>query len=554
MSTRMHKLYFQIYFWILVYIAISLPLSKYTMSMGSLMLFALWLCKDFQGEVVTRFYRQKGFFTGSYLLVTYLYRLATNNFKEETKKFLDNKPAVIFSFIYIIHLVALLNTSNFSYGIKDLRVKVPLLFFPLVFAGMKKLNYAQFRKLLLFYLAAIFAGTLISTYLLVNNDYLDIREISPFISSIRFGLNVTFGIFILLYFVFVDSFFTRKQKAGMLLMSAWFLIFLFYLESITSLSIILILGLGILLAKILKIESRPIKIAFVLILILIPSSVYVYVRQVVTQAGTVKNSDVHPQKYTAQGNPYTFDSINRGVEDGKYVGWYLCEPELRKAWNRRSQFAYDGNDQKGEALKETLIRYLTSKNLRKDSGGVSKLNAQDIYWIEHGVANVNYVMHPGLRTRILKILKGYEVYRRTGNPSGSSIMQRIEYWKAAWGIIQQHLFFGVGTGDLEDAFYGQFAKMHSQLSPKFMFHAHNQYLAIWVAFGLIGLIVFFMALLYPLFSNHAYRDYFVVVFYGIMLLSMLTDDTLETHAGVSLFAFFMGLMLFGKERENALAE
>jgi hypothetical protein len=522
------------------------------MSMGSLMLLALWLCKDFQGEVAHRFFRQKGILMGTYLLIVYLVRLARHNFIEETKKFLDNKVAVTFSFIFLIHIIAMLNTSNFSYGMKDLRIKIPLLFFPLVFSGMQKLSYAQFRKLLLFYLTAIFAGTLISASLLLKNDYLDIRDISPFISSIRFGLNITFGFFILLYFIFIDPGFTRKQKAGLFLLALWFLVFLYFLESITSLSIILILGLVIFFTKILKKQRWPLKMGFILLFLLIPTGVYLYVKKVVHEAGVVKTFDKTPEKYTAQGNAYTFDTVYHGIEDGKYVGWYLCEPELKKAWNSRSKLSYSGFDKKGEALKETLIRYLSSKDLRKDSAGLARLTNQDIYWIENGVANYNYMAHPGLHSRILKILKGYQVYSKTGNPSGSSIMQRIEYWKAAWGIIQKHFFFGVGTGDLEDAFYGQFSKMHSQLSPRFMFHAHNQYLAIWVAFGLIGLLVFFMALFYPLVANHAYRDYFLLIFYGIMLLSMFTDDTLETHAGVTLFAFFISLMLFGKEKRNAV--
>jgi len=551
MTAGTKNLYFQIYFWILVYIAISLPLSKYTMSMGSLMLLTLWLCDDFQGNVVYRFFRRKGFFRGIYLFVEYLLRLAKHNLIDKSKIFLRNKPAVIFSFIYFIHLIALFNTSNFSYGMKDLRVKIPLLFFPLVFSSMKKLDYTQFRKLLLFYVTAIFAGTLISSYLLIRHNYLDIREISPFISSIRFGLNISFGFFILLYFVSADTYFSSRQKILMLLLAIWFVLFLFFMESITSLSIIMLISLGFLFIKACNSRRWFVKTAFLLLFFLIPTATYLYLSNVVHKATTVSHVVKTPDKYTALGNPYTFDSVNRGVEDGKYVGWYLCEPELEKAWDKRSSFDYRSRDKKGEELRETLIRYLNSKNLRKDASGVAALSKKDIYWIENGIANYNYIAHPGLHSRILKIIKGYQVYNSTGNPSGSSLMQRFEYWKAALGIIKHHFWIGVGTGDLEDAFYGQFSKMHSQLSPQFMFHAHNQYLAIWVAFGLVGFVIFLVALFYPLYINHAYRDYFLAVFYAIILISMFSDDTLETHTGATLFAFFSALILFGKQRKKA---
>ena len=545
------NIYFQFYFWLLIYIAISLPLSKYTMSMGSMLLFVLWLMDDFQGNVALRFFRQKGLVWGISPFLAYVWQLTKQNFNEKFNRFLHNKAAVIFASIYFMHIAGLFFTANFAYGMKDLKVKFPLLFFPIIFSGMPKLDYHRFRRLLLYYLVAIFIGTLYSSYLLMRGNFLDIRDISPFISSIRFGLNISFGFFILLYFIVADHHFNQKQKISMGLMALWFLIFLSLMESITSLSIILIIGVSYLIFILFKSRNLVLKSALLILIIAVPSFLYLYVKDVVHEANTVILPKTHPDKLTALGNSYTFDTVNQGVEDGKYVGWYLCEPELKKAWNERSTMNYNGIDKQGNELRETLMRYLTSKNLRKDAAGVAALTSRDINWIENGVANYNYLKHPGLRSRILKILKGYQVYKSTGNPSGNSLMQRIEYTKASLGIIKSNFWHGVGTGDLQDAFYGEFSAMHSQLSPKFMFHAHNQYLAIFVAFGIFGLLIFLFALIYPVLITHAYRDYFFVVFYLIMLISMLSDDTLETHAGAMLFAFFTSLILFGKQRKNA---
>ncbi len=70
-------------------------------------------------------------------------------------------------------------------------------------------------------------------------------------------------------------------------------------------------------------------------------------------------------------------------------------------------------------IKGTLIRYLTSIDLRKDAQGVAALSDWDIHMIEQGVANFNYLKNPGLRVRILKILMGYDVYKKTGDPTVS---------------------------------------------------------------------------------------------------------------------------------------
>jgi len=41
-------------------------------------------------------------------------------------------------------------------------------------------------------------------------------------------------------------------------------------------------------------------------------------------------------------------------------------------------------------------------------------------------------------------------------------------------------------------------------------------------------------------------DYFIVVFLIIAILSMLTEDTIESQAGVTFFAFFYSFFLFAR--------
>ena len=171
--------------------------------------------------------------------------------------------------------------------------------------------------------------------------------------------------------------------------------------------------------------------------------------------------------------------------------------------------------------------------------------------IENGVANVNYVKNPGLRARMLKILMGYEVYLKTGDPSGSSVMQRIEYSKGSINLIEENFWFGVGTGDIENALIGQYKEMKSELKTEYMFHAHNQYFAIFITFGIFGFLWFLFTLIYPPIKTGRFSDYFFVTFFLIILLSMLSDDTLETQAGATLFGFFYTFFLFGKNKENA---
>ena len=47
---------------------------------------------------------------------------------------------------------------------------------------------------------------------------------------------------------------------------------------------------------------------------------------------------------------------------------------------------------------------------------------------------------------------------------------------------------------------------------------------------------------------------FFLVFLVISLSSMLTGDTIETQTGVSFFAFFYSLFLFGRKENDAIIQ
>jgi hypothetical protein len=522
------------------------------MSVFEFLLLALWLWAGFSFRISSRFFKMGGFFKGLVHFFAYVGTLAYENFTEKISAFVKNKPALILSMIYLIHLIGLFYTSDIQYALKDMRIKLPLLLFPIVISTMEKIEYRRFRIMMLLYVLATFTGTIISFSLMLKANFTDIREVSPFISPIRFGLNITFSLFTLLYFIVFDRKFRVWQKLLFSLVIIWFVIILILLESLTSLWIILFIVVLYSVILLFRTQKPVIKLVFVVLAVGIPLAVILYVNHVVHDAITPPHITAGElETHTALGNTYVHDTINFGIEDGHYIGLYLCEKELAEAWNKRSSCKYGGKTKGGEEVKATLIRYLTSKGLRKDAEGVNSLTDWDVEMIERGVANYHYVKNPGLRTRIMKIIIGYDVYKKTGDPSGSSVMQRIEYSKAAIKLIKKNFWTGVGTGDIEDKLISQYTQMGSELKKEFMFHAHNQYLAIFITFGVFGFLFFIFALIYPAVKTGGFRDYFFVTFFIIIIISMLSDDTLETQAGATLFAFFYTFLLFGKKRQNS---
>ncbi|MDA3942521.1 MAG: O-antigen ligase family protein [Bacteroidetes bacterium] len=534
----------QTYFVVLVLLAVSIPLSKFTMSVFQFALILVWFADGFSGTVIQRYYRKTNFVVATYHSLIYTLKLAASNFVDKFGLFFKNRIALIISSLFLLHLIGLLHTSDFNYALKDLRTKLPIFVIPLVMSTMPALSRKQVKQLLILYVLAVFIGTLFSMNAFFRQEFNDIRSISLFISSIRFALNILFAFFILSWFVFIEKEKTLLINLIWIVLMIWFVVFLMILESGVGLVSLVFLLTAISAYKAFTIKRLKWRIATIFLMIALPLSFYLYISSLVYKLSTtdpvvIENLD----STTAQGTHYVHDTINFGIEDGKYVGLYLAEPEMAKAWNQRSKLDYHGKDYAGQHLKYTLIRYLTSRDLRKDAAGVSQLSEKDIRAIENGIANINYLKNPSIRTRISKILLGYQQYINLSDPNGSSVLQRIEYLKASVHIIEHNFWIGVGTGDLPRHFENAYQEIDTVLKEKWQWRSHNQYLSILIGFGVFGLVWFLVMLLFPYCYNRNYRHFLYTIFLAIFLISMLTEDTIENQAGVTFFAFFNAFFL-----------
>ena len=514
----------------LAIMAASLTLSPFMMGASQFFLMAVWL---FMGDSV----------------------------KVKLQRFVHNKTALVLVAIYLLHLIGLVYTSDFTYAFKDLRVKLPLLLLPLVLSSVKPLPKKYFDLLMLIYVASVFIATCISFGFYLKINYGDIREISHFISHIRFCLNIVLSMGIIGYYLYERRISKGKEVPAFGLKTAlnqylmWFLFFwfayqIYIFESLSG----YIAFAGMVAATLLyvyftKVRSTAWKLVGLAVVIAIPIVAGLWLYRTVDRLLRVEPVDLTQlDKTTALGNDYWHDTICFPVEDGQYIGLYFCRPEMRETWNRRSELDYDGLTLNGENLEATLARYLTSKNLRKDAAGVNALDEQDIRNIENGIANYNNHVHPGVHARLSETAFEYNQYRRYNNPNGGSLSQRIEYTRASFFLIKKHPIFGVGTGDIPNAYRQAYEELHSPLETQYRHRAHNQYLAIMVGFGIVGLLIFLVSLLYPFCSVQCHRTYLYTLFLVIAILSMLPEDTIDTQAGATWFALFNSLLIFASEK------
>ena len=105
------------------------------------------------------------------------------------------------------------------------------------------------------------------------------------------------------------------------------------------------------------------------------------------------------------------------------------------------------------------------------------------------------------------------------------------------------MWFGVGTGDVKNALSTVYETKKIKLDEEYQKRAHNQFITFLLTFGILGFFIITISIYYPVCNATNQKISFVFIF--MMSLSFLTEDTLETQAGVTLFAIFYSLLNFG---------
>jgi hypothetical protein len=510
-----------IYYFLLLLIAVGIPLSKFLLSVAIILISILWIAdKNFFSKLKTVF----------------------------------QKPSVwLLVSIYFIHIIGLIFTSDFSYGLKDLRIKLPLLVFPLIIGTSPSLNFKELKILIYVFITALLLNTLYCSLFLIgffHREYTDIRSISVIMSHIRLSLLIVIGIFSAFYYlIYHRNKISYTEKVFLIFNIVWLSIFLIFLKSMTGIVIAIIFGYGLMFFLANKVKYKLNKYILKSLLIVMPIIILVYLYFSFNRYFEREKVDFTKlDKFSRHGSQYMHNTQINDYANGYMVWIYIADDELRREWNKRSSFKYDSLDKKGQLLRETLIKYMSSKGLRKDADGVAQLSDEDIKNIENGITNYVFLEKYSIYPKIYEILWEFEDYIKTGNPNGHSIVQRYIFLKTALEIISDNFWFGTGTGDVAVAFEKKYDEINSPLSEKFRLRAHNQYITFFLTFGVFGFLWILFAAIYPVFYEKKWHSYLFILIFVVSALSMVNEDTLETHIGVSLVSFFYSLFLFYNDK------
>ncbi|MBK7555778.1 MAG: O-antigen ligase family protein [Flavobacteriales bacterium] len=492
-------------------IAIGMPWGEFLMSLGHFIVLIAWLWEG----------------------------VARKSFGARSASAFRDPAVLVFLAFPTLHLVGLLWTSDLVWGLDLCRILLPAMVLPVIMASSAALSRIELRTILLLFACSVLLSSI--TCFLLADDLLDYRALSHFISHIRLALMVCMAVFVVAYYWPVQL----SMRVLHCIAIAWYVAFINLLGSIAGIFIVSSVAAWALWHWS-SLRKGAARIVLRSLLIAIPLLVVVLLGSSVRDALRVDAIERTPLPYrSAGGEAYKHDTTDMQLENGRYVWRNIAWAEVHRGWQRLSKQSLDTVHEHGHVLYGTLFRYMTSKGLTKDSVGLAALTPEDLDRVHSGVPSINSGLQYRIGERVHELVFELQRYDNTGDPSGYSLAMRLEFWKAAIRIAKDHWLAGVGTGDTQLAFNEEYERMHSKLAPRWHHRAHNQYLTWLVSFGVFGFAVCLCAWVYPARKRKAFTHVLFVAWAFAFIVSCLSEDTLETQAGITFAAFFYCLFVFG---------
>lgn len=125
---------------------------------------------------------------------------------------------------------------------------------------------------------------------------------------------------------------------------------------------------------------------------------------------------------------------------------------------------------------------------------------------------------------------------------------RFELWESTFEVIDENLFLGIGTGDLQPALQKKYESKKFVIPARYHYNPHNQFLDITGTLGIIGLMVFLVCLFYSFFISYKTKNYIYLTFIVLFIFISFVECTLAVQKGVVWFAFFNSLFAFHSQK------
>jgi len=150
---------------------------------------------------------------------------------------------------------------------------------------------------------------------------------------------------------------------------------------------------------------------------------------------------------------------------------------------------------------------------------------------------------------VLSLLANHRISYYVSGKSDKSIVDkfmvdnRVPIWKSSLHVIKQHPVSGVGVGDASMEISNTYLEAGYTEAYYDNMNAHNQFLEILVANGIIGFVIFMTMTGYMIIRAVTQRSLIYILFILIFLMFFMFESILNRIAGVTFFSLFSFLLL-----------
>ena len=462
--------------------------------------------------------------------------LLEGRWREKWQMARESRLLQAFAVLWALYLAGMLWTEHLQAGLGVLQVALPLLALPLVALTSQPVGARVRKGIFLLYGATVVAVSVVAAVRLLTIDGLAYRDAVPHISHIRFALNCCVVAFLAAYYGWHRSRSPMARGASALLV-AWMVAVMLLLRSYTGLAVLAAVPMAALLLRWRRVRrsERRVWLAAWLAAAIVAGGTVAHEVRSYYKPGSM-SAPQPAGALTAAGHAYDAPGVPI-VENGNLIYAYVCRDELKAAWRQRSSLPLDDTNEAGFSREPVLIRYLNAVGLTKDSLGVASLADDQVRDVERWVENPVYVQGNPVKKMVYVMCFERECGKYEGAVRNFTMLQRFELWRAAWEVVRSHPLAGTGTGDAAADLGAQLEADRSPLAG-WPHKAHNEYLTLLMSFGAVGMLLLAAAWLRAA-PRLRRQPAWLLMWALAILVSMLTEDTLDTLAGILFCTYFL---------------
>lgn len=127
---------------------------------------------------------------------------------------------------------------------------------------------------------------------------------------------------------------------------------------------------------------------------------------------------------------------------------------------------------------------------------------------------------------------------------------RLAIWFSAIETISNAPVLGYGSVKGQMALEQTYAKNNFLWGVNASLNPHNEYLSVWLEFGIVGLLAFILMMFIPFVKAVRSGDRLLICFFIIIFLFFLVESVLARQKGVVFFTFFFSLLIKHADTES----